>query len=138
MDVTVHRHARPCEGNNGRYQHGPPVEVHLCSAHDADTRPARMISLHELAHAWAETYLTPAKREQFLELRGLDRVGRSRPTCLRVGSRARRGGRVVGPDGRPVELIRIDDTDPTDLEPAFELLVGRAPLWADPAQSLSS
>ena len=138
MDITVHRHTRPCEGNSGLYRHGPPVEVHVCSTGDADTRAARMISLHELAHAWAETYLTPGQREQFLELRELDSwVDPDRGTYEWGAEHA---AEVVswGLMDAPVEIIRIDDTDPAALEAAFQLLVGRPPLWADPTRSPSS
>ena len=137
VDVTVHRHTRPCDGNNGLFRPGPPVEVHLCSTGDADTRPARLISLHELAHAWAETTLTPAQREQFLALRGLDAwIDPTRPTHEWGAEHA---AEVVswGLMDAPVQLIRIHDTDPAALETAFELLVGRAPLWAGSAERLS-
>ena len=71
MDVTVHRHTRPCDGNSGLYRPGPPVEVHICSVGDADTRAVRLITLHELAHAWAEAFLGLSERERFLDLAGV-------------------------------------------------------------------
>ena len=134
LDITVHRHTTPCEGNSGLYRHGPPAEVHVCSTGDADTRAARMISLHELAHAWAEAFLTAAQREQFLELRGLDSWIDPDRGADEWG--AEHAAEVVswGLTDAPVEIIRIADTDRAALEAAFELLVGRSPMWADPAR----
>ena len=129
MDVTVHRHTRPCDGNSGLYRHGPPVEVHICSMGDADTRAARLITLHELAHAWAETYLEPSQRERFLDLRGLQMwVDATRPTHEWGAEHA---AEVVswGLMDAEVELIRIHDADSSALSTAFELLVKRDPLW---------
>ena len=130
MEVIVHPHKRPCDGNSGLYQPGPPVEVHLCLA-DAASRAARMITLHELAHAWAETQLEPAQRERFLEVRGLRAwVDPDRPTSEWGGEHA---AEVLswGLMDTMVPIIRIEDAEPAELRAAFEQLVGRAPLWAD-------
>jgi hypothetical protein len=131
MEVTVHRHTRPCDGNSGLFQPGPPVEVHVCSVGDADTNAARLIVLHELAHAWAETYLEPAQREQFLELRGLESwIDPARPSHEWGAEHA---AEVVswGLMETQVELIRIPNVEPSALREAFQLLVGREPLVTD-------
>jgi hypothetical protein len=105
--------------------------VHICSVGDADTNAARLIVVHELAHAWAETYLEPAVREQFLELRGLESwIDPARPSHEWGAEHA---AEVVswGLMETQVELIRIPNVEPSALREAFELLVGREPLVAD-------
>jgi hypothetical protein len=130
MEISVHRHTRPCDGNNGLYRHGPPVEVHICSVGDADTRPARLITLHELAHAWAETYLEPSERQRFLGLRGLRAWVDPDGPAHEWG--AEQAAEVVswGLMDAQVELIRIHDADASTLRAAFRLLVSRDPLWS--------
>ena len=84
MEVIVHPHKRPCDGNSGLYQPGPPVEVHLCLA-DAASRAARMITLHELAHAWAETHTGAGSARTVPGAARAAGLGRPRPADLRVG-----------------------------------------------------
>jgi hypothetical protein len=109
------------------------VEVHLCSLGGADSRAARMITSHELAHAWAENYLEVSQRERFLDVRGLRRW--VDPTRPRHEWLAEHAAEVVswGLMDAEVPIIRIGDAAQSDLWTAFELLVGREPLWADGA-----
>jgi len=72
MVITVHDDDASCDGNSGLYLPNDPVEVHLCTGGSADSRPARLTTLHELAHAWAESQLNTAQRQAFLDLRRLD------------------------------------------------------------------
>lgn len=127
--ITVHEDASPCGGNSGRFRPGRPVEVHLCSRSSADSTVARLITLHELAHAWAETQLTAAERDAFLELRELDAW--IDPQLPRHEWGAEHAAEVVswGLMDAEVPIIRINDAQPTALEVAFRLLVARPPLW---------
>ena len=106
------------------------MEVHLCAPGPVDSRPARLTTLHELAHAWAESQLTTDERAAFLELRGLDvwddagipRHERGMEHAAEVVS--------WGLMDEPIPIIRIYDAEPADLSIAFDVLVGRPPLWS--------
>ena len=96
-----------------------------------DSRPARLITLHELAHAWAETQLSGRAAGRVPRLRRARRPGSIR------GSRrhewgAEHAAEVVswGLMDEMVPIIRIYDAEPAQLSVAFDLLVGRPPLWA--------
>lgn len=129
MTVTVHGDTAACDGNSGLYRPRDPVEIHLCSPGPVESRAARLITLHELAHAWAETQLTLDQREAFLRLRGLGSWSDDRRPPHEWG--AEHAAEVVswGLMDEPVRIIRIYDADPPELATAFDLLVGRAPLW---------
>ncbi len=60
--ISVHVDNAECDGNTGLFKPRHPVEVHLCSSSPVESRTARLITLHELAHAWAETELTDEAR----------------------------------------------------------------------------
>src|SRR4029079_18782097 len=91
-------------------------------------RPARLTTLHELAHAWAELQLSAAERAAFLELRGLD-VWYD-PGVPRHERGAEHAAEVVswGLMDEMIPIIRIYDAEPPRLSEASCLLVGRAPL----------
>jgi hypothetical protein len=130
MAITVHDNDAPCDGNSGLYLPNDPVEVHLCTAAPVDSRPARVTTLHELAHAWAESQLSTDERATFLELRGLDVwYDRRLPPHERGAEHA---AEVVswGLMDEMIPIIRIYNAEPADLSIAFDLLVARAPLWS--------
>jgi hypothetical protein len=129
MVVSVHVDTAGCNGESGLYRPGDPVEVHLCSPSATESRAARLITLHELAHAWAETQLTTSDRAAFLRLRGLEAWIDHRRPAHEWG--AEHAAEVVswGLMDEPVPIVRIYDAAPTDLSIAFDLLVHRRPLW---------
>jgi hypothetical protein len=130
MAITVHDNDAPCDGNSGLYLPNDPVEVHLCTLGPVDSRTARVTTLHELAHAWAEFQLSTDERAAFLELRGLDVwYDRRVPPHERGNEHA---AEVVswGLMDEMIPIIRIYDAEPADLSIAFDLLVARAPLWS--------
>ncbi len=130
MAITVHGDDAPCDGNSGLYLPNDPVEVHLCTPGPVDSRPARLTTLHELAHVWAESQLSPADRAAFLELRGLDVWYDHRIPRHERGME--HAAEVVswGLMDEMVPIIRIYDAAPADLRIAFDLLVGEPPLWS--------
>jgi hypothetical protein len=130
MVITVHDDDVPCDGNSGLYLPNEPVEIHLCTPGSADSRPARLTTLHELAHAWAESELSVAERAAFLELRGLD-VWYD-PRVPRHQRGAEHAAEVVswGLMDEMIPIIRIYDAEPAQLAEAFSLLVHRPPLWS--------
>jgi hypothetical protein len=129
--VGIHDDDAPCNGNAGLYRPLDPVEVHLCSSSPTGSRAARLITLHELAHAWAETRMTGDDRAALLRLRRLDAW--TDPRLPRHDWGAEHAAEIVswGLMDEPVPIIRIRDAEPAALSIAFELLVGRPPLWAD-------
>jgi hypothetical protein len=131
MVITVHDDDAPCEGNSGLYVPNDPVEVHLCTPGPVDSRPARLTTLHELAHAWAESELSTAQRAAFLELRGLDVWYDDRVPRHERG--AEHAAEVVswGLMDEMIPIIRIYDAEPAQLSEAFDLLVHRPPLWTE-------
>jgi hypothetical protein len=131
MTITVHDDEAACDGNSGLYLPNDPVEVHLCTPGPVDSRPAKLTTLHELAHAWAESRLSAAQRAAFLELRGLDVwYDQQRPPHERGAEHA---AEVVswGLMDEMIPIIRIYNAEPAQLAEAFELLVDRPPLWIE-------
>jgi hypothetical protein len=130
MTITVHDDNAPCDGNSGLYLPNDPVEVHLCTPGPVDSRPARLTTLHELAHAWAESQLTTAERAAFLELRGIDVWWDRRYPRHERGSE--HAAEVVswGLMDEMIPIVRIYNAEPAQLSEAFDLLVDRPPLWS--------
>lgn len=138
MAITVHDDDAPCDGNSGLYLPNDPVEVHLCTPGPVDSRPARLTTLHELAHAWAESQLSTAERAAFLELRGLDVwYDRRLPRHERGAEHA---AEVVswGLMDEMIPIIRIYNAEPAQLSEAFDLLVDRPPLSTETDYSRSN
>ena len=129
ISVEVHDGTAACHGHSGRFQPGDTPVVHLCAAAEPGSRVARLITLHELAHAWAETQLGPAERDAFLTQRHLDVWIDGDVAPHRWG--AEHAAEVVswGLMDEPVRVIRVDDAEPARLLDAFEALAHRPPLW---------
>lgn len=128
LAVTVHEDQDGCDGAAGMYRPGARPQLDLCVLEDPTSMPARLITLHELAHAWAETTLTDDEKQAFLDLRGLDHwTDRDTP---RHEWGAEHIAEVVswGLMDQKVRVIRIYDAKPEQLTEAFELMVGTEPL----------
>ena len=128
MSISVHDNDAPCEGKSGLSRTNDPVEIHLCSPSPADSITAKLITLHELAHAWAETQLTSDQQTDFLQLRALDTWVDQRVPPHEWG--AEHAAEVVswGLMDEIVEIVRIYNAEPAELLVAFESLTGRQPL----------
>jgi hypothetical protein len=128
--VTVHDDVAPCGGNAGLYRPRDPVEVHLCSRSAPGSRAARLLVLHELAHAWAESQLSGADRAALLASRDLAAWTDDRLPPHEWG--AEHAAEIVswGLMDEPVPIVRIYDAEPEALARGYDLLVGGAPLWA--------
>ncbi len=131
MAISVHDDKAPCDGNSGLYLPNDPVEVHLCTPGPTDSRLARLTTLHELAHAWAESQLSMSKRAAFLELRKLDVWYDSRLPPHERGAEHAAEVMSWGLMDEMIPIIRIYDAAPAELSEAFDLLVDRPPLWTD-------
>ena len=127
LTVEVHADTAACNGESGLYRPGP--EVHLCSSSGPDSTPGKLITLHELAHAWAETTLGEDQRADLLRVRGLEAW--TDPAIPRWEWGAEHAAEIIswGLMDAEVQIVRINDADPAQLLPAFELLAGRPPLW---------
>jgi len=129
LAIEVHENDAACHGNSGRFEPADEPVVHLCADVEPGSRIARLITLHELAHAWAETQLGPDERDAFLTVRHLDVWidGDVEPHLWG----AEHAAEVVswGLMDEPVRIIRVDDTEPAQLAVAFDALTGQAPLW---------
>ena len=134
LEITVHDDGTTaCEGNTGLFHPAATPEVHLCATAAPSSRIARLITLHELAHAWAETQLGDEDRAALLRLRRLDSwVDQGQPPHEWGAEHA---AEIVswGLMDEAVPIIRIYDNEPRDLQAAFHLLVGRAPLFTPSA-----
>ena len=131
MAISVHDDDAACDGYSGLYLPNEPAEVHLCTPGPVDSRRVKLTTLHELAHAWAESQLGAAERAAFLELRGLDMWYHPRLPPHERG--AEHAAEVVswGLMDEMIPIIRIYDADPAELSEAFMMLVDRLPLWTD-------
>ena len=123
VTVAVHADKTACSGNMGLYFPGDPPTIDLCSGSGPDSRPSRMITLHELGHAWAEAAVSEETRGAFLDLRGLEAwFHPDLPSHLRGNEHA---AEVLtwGLMDEPVPIVRIYDAQPEQLDRA-RLLVG--------------
>ncbi len=129
LAVVVHPDDGPCHGNSGRFEPGASPVVHLCAAVEPGSRVARLITLHELAHAWAETQLGPDERDAFLAVRHLDVWIDGDVEPYSWG--AEHAAEVVswGLMDEEVSIIRVGDAAPAQLTVAFDALTDEAPLW---------
>lgn len=130
VTITFHDDDAPCRGNTGLYRPGPPAEVHLCISDGRPETVRKLITLHELGHAWAEDRPDVTARDAFLGVRGLDswRDG-GQPRHLWGAEHAAEAISWALMD-EPVRIIRIDDAGPEALSEAFRALTGVEPLNA--------
>lgn len=126
IDVRFHDDTSGCRGNVG-YTDGGRVD--LCVRLDMEPGPQRIV-LHELAHAWANVYLSEEARDAFTRMRGLgtwsgeDADWKDRGTEHAADIVAWGLG-----DGTMLPLIS-GDRDAGSLAAAFRSLTGTAPLHA--------
>lgn len=70
IEIRFHQDPAPCDGRFGlhhRTEAGSLIEICLSPIVDV-----RRVLLHELAHAWAAATLDDAKRDAFVDLRGVE------------------------------------------------------------------
>jgi hypothetical protein len=130
VKVTFHDDGAGCNGNTGLYRPGEPAEVHLCSRSPLESKGTRLITLHELGHAWAETHTDAGTRARLLAVRGLEAW--TDPALPTHEWGAEHAAEVLswGLMDEAVSIVRINDHSAEALTVAFEALTGRAPLVA--------
>jgi hypothetical protein len=126
--ITFHEDKAPCSGNAGLFRHGDPNQVHLCATADRLDNARKLITLHELGHAWAETRTDKATRQAFLEERGLDSWTDPGQSAHFWGAEHAAEAVSWALMDEPVKIVRILDAEPERLDTAFRMLTGFAPL----------
>jgi hypothetical protein len=126
--ITFHDDHAGCGGSSGLYRPGDPAEVHLCIPAERPVTARKLIALHELGHAWAETRTGEATRQAFLEERGLATwYDPSQQPHLWGAEHAAETISWALMD-EPVRIIRIYDARPARLATAYQILTGHEPL----------
>jgi len=112
-----------CEGRLGLYRDDV---AHICGVHVNDL--SRRTTLHELAHGWVESHVSPSLEQRFLRLRGLETWNDSDATWDERGTEHAADIVAWALDGQPTEgfgLPSIPDNDPGQLAEAYRLLTGQ-------------
>jgi hypothetical protein len=136
--VEGHDDAEPCWGRRGAAEpRDGVVWVHLCGAEPSSADEAEpssadeFLMLNELAHAWDRHQLTEERRQALLELRGLELWRDSEWHDVDWHDRgAEHAAEIMawGLMDRPIKLVRIDQNSCGELEAAYRVLTGDAPL----------
>lgn len=128
--ITFHDDPAGCGGNSGLFRHGHPAEVHLCIPAERPATTRKLIALHELGHAWAETHTDPTTRAAFLTERGIDTWYDPHQQPHLWGAEHAAETISWALMDEPVRIIRIYDAAPDQLTAAYQVLTGHEPLNA--------
>jgi hypothetical protein len=124
VEIEFHPTAAGCRDNSGFYR---ASHLDMCIEDQSDEY-ARRVMVHELAHAWSEANLSPADRDRFLRLRGLQTWNSwNQPWGLRGFEQAAEVLTWGIGDGA-TRILLPDRDDPERLASAYESLTGRPPL----------
>jgi len=127
--VTIRRHddTDACNGHEGlHHTDGDRSSIDICTP-DRGAWEERTI-LHELSHAWAFHYLTPANKLAFKNLRGWDAwLDYRRAEWKDNGSEQAAEVMVWGLSDHPVQPTKIDQTTCAELHDGYVALTGLEP-----------
>jgi hypothetical protein len=126
--ITFHDDPTGCSGNSGLFRHGTPAEVHLCIPAERPAKARKLIALHELGHAWAETHTDEATRAAFLQERGINSWHDHSEEPHFWGAEHAAETISWALMDEPVRIIRIYDARPAQLTSAYQVLTGNSPL----------
>jgi hypothetical protein len=116
-----------CRGRNGiAFDRGDHTEIGLCTR-EVEAHVEFLI-LHELAHAYEHQFVSDEVREEFLELRGLERWRGSDLAWHEAGAEHTAEILVWGLMDRPVWIVRIDDVSCEELMEGYDTLTGSVPV----------
>jgi hypothetical protein len=128
--VVIHRfhNKAGCNDNDGLYRiHGGHGEVDICTTDGAEWQQRLMI--HELAHAWSLSYLTPAHKEMFRQLRGWKHwLDYNHADWKDNGAEQAAEIIVWGLSDHAVPVMRIDHHSCAELHDGYVALTGLEPL----------
>lgn len=122
LEVNFHADPSGCAGNSGLYRGG---RLDVCTD-DQGSPYARKAIVHELSHAWIDSNVSAASRDEFLRIRGLETWNDSDQPWGRRGyeQAAEVITWFVGPGLTP---LLTDHPDPTELDMPYRVLTGMAP-----------
>jgi hypothetical protein len=128
LTITFHTDKTGCKGYTGLFRRGRPHEVHMCVSEKSPPIVGKLNTLHELAHAWAETQTDDETRAGFLAEREIGSwIDTDEPKHLWGAEHAAETVSWALMD-EPVRIGRIFDAEPERLATAFRLLTGSEPL----------
>jgi hypothetical protein len=129
-EVTIRRYASrtACGGHDGQHRAvGARSEIDICTV-DGLAWEERVI-LHELSHAWAAHFLTPAHRDAFRQLRGFEYwQDYERADWRYNGTEQAAEIMVWALSDHPVHVAQIDHHSCPELRAAYLALTDLAPL----------
>ena len=129
LTIAFHQISAPCEGAAAAYR--PAMQqISICSVHRdpvvANARQRRVL-VHELAHAWTESFLEPQRKEAFLALRGAE-AWRSPDLRWREQGTEQAADIITwGIFDRDILFLTIDNKSCEELDEAFRVLTGLLP-----------
>jgi hypothetical protein len=126
--IRFHEDKLACKGALGLYHPGDAPRVELCLDQKARAIAGKLTTLHELAHAWAETNTDTRARVDFLDDRGLD-------SWLSLDLPPHEWGAEHAAEviswalmDELVGIVRIYDAEPSRLADGYRILTGSEPL----------
>jgi hypothetical protein len=128
LTVAFHQTSTPCGGSSAAGAFRPATgQITICSMHRdpvvAGARQRRVL-VHELAHAWAESFLEPQRQEAFLAIRDVE-AWRSPDLRWREQGTEQAADIVTwGIYDRDVLFLNIDNKSCQELDEAFRTLTG--------------
>ena len=129
--VVIRRHVDTvaCNGHEGlHHTDGDRSVIDICTPGNSGAWEERTI-LHELSHAWAFHYMTPAQKQAFKVLRGWATwLDHDRAEWKDNGSEQAAEVMVWGLSDHPVQPTKIDDTTCAELHDGYVTLTGLEPL----------
>ncbi len=131
LTVAFHQTSAPCGGRSAAGAYRPATgQITICSVHRdpvlASARQRRVLT-HELAHAWADSFLEPERQAAFLELRGADAWQSVDDRWSERG--AEQGADIItwGIFDRDILFLNISNKSCPALDEAFRVLTSLAP-----------
>lgn len=117
-----------CRGRDGLHRAIDGVSVVELCVTDA-TFAAKVMVLHETAHAWADHALTDERKLAFQELRGWEHWRDYQAAQWHENGTEQAAEIIVwGLIDRPIGMIRIDQNSCDELAAGYQVLTGSAPL----------
>ncbi len=137
--VTYFDSTDPCEGNQGTVREARGNAVWICISHDKpeiELKRKEHVTLHELAHIWADADLSDADRRAFMDFRGATNWNDRSEDWWDRGTEQAAEVMVWGLLDRDPGFQRIHDRDCETMLAGFRILTGAEPL--NPAAACES
>ncbi|HEU4916337.1 MAG TPA: hypothetical protein VFV13_07210 [Acidimicrobiia bacterium] len=123
VSIAFHHEKAACRGQNGYFQPGDPHRVDICGFNwDRFLVTPRKVILHELAHAWVHENLSEMARQEFLDLRGLERWRDEEAPWGEQGMEHAAEIMAWRLMDEEISMTSIGETDTSSLARAYQLL----------------